>query len=82
MAQRDRPRNGSRRPANSRYTIEQDRAALARLIDEDADPAEISYYEAFSDPQARLIDRQRRSAEGQYRRRLRRRANRLRRDTN
>ena len=44
-----------------------------RLIEEDADPAEISYYEAFSDPQARIVNKAQQFYEGQYRRRIRRR---------
>jgi hypothetical protein len=54
--------------------VEQDRLALGRLIDEDADPAEISYYESLSDPQVRMLDKAQRAYEGQYRRRIRRRA--------
>jgi hypothetical protein len=57
-----------------RTSVELDRRALAHLIDWDADPAEISYYEAFSDPQVRLADKARRARAGQYLRRLRRRA--------
>ncbi|MFG1799409.1 hypothetical protein ACGFI4_04435 [Micromonospora carbonacea] len=53
-------------------SIERDREALARLVDEDQDPAEVSYYEAVSDPGARAIDRAQRSYAGQYERRLRR----------
>ncbi|NUW43903.1 hypothetical protein HT134_27785 [Nonomuraea rhodomycinica] len=54
------------------YSIERDRDALARLIASDADPFELELYEWASDPQARFLDRARRSRLGQYRRRLRR----------
>ncbi|TCB92096.1 hypothetical protein E0H26_24255 [Micromonospora zingiberis] len=53
-------------------SIERDREALARLVDEDQDPAEVSYYEAASDPDARAMNRAQRSYAGQYERRLRR----------
>lgn len=56
-----------------RTSVELDRRTLARRIDRAADPAEISYYEAFSDPQARLTDKARRTRAGQYLRRIRRR---------
>lgn len=60
----------------SNGSIEQDRRALAHLIEVDADPGEIEYYEAFSDPQTRLINKARRTFAGQYERRLRRQAQR------
>ncbi|MGN9807296.1 hypothetical protein [Micromonospora sp. L32] len=53
-------------------SIERDREALARLVDEDQDPAEMCYYEAVSDPDARAMNRAQRSYAGQYERRLRR----------
>lgn len=55
-----------------RGSIEQDRAAPARLIEYDHDPFETELYENFSDPQNRLVDRAERSYAGQYDRRLRR----------
>jgi hypothetical protein len=61
-----------RRPVRMRGSVEQDRLALGRLIDEDADPAEISYYESLSDPQVRMLNKAQRAYEGQYRRRIRR----------
>jgi len=62
-----------RQQVRQRVSIELDREALARLIEEDADEAEISYYEAVSDPQARMIDQAQRSYAGQYRRHVRHR---------
>ncbi|MFI6887783.1 hypothetical protein [Streptosporangium canum] len=56
----------------ARGSIEQDREALARLIEYDHDPFETELYESFSDPQNRLVDRAERSYAGQYDRRLRR----------
>uniref|UniRef100_A8LZK6 Uncharacterized protein n=2 Tax=Salinispora arenicola TaxID=168697 RepID=A8LZK6_SALAI len=53
-------------------SIERDREALARLVDEDQDPAEVYYYEAVSDPDVRAMNRAQRSYAGQYERRLRR----------
>ncbi|WP_018832813.1 hypothetical protein [Salinispora tropica] len=53
-------------------SIERDCDAFARLVDEDQDPAEVCYYEAVSDPQARAMNRAQRSYAGQYERRLRR----------
>ena len=50
-----------RQQVRLRGSIEQDRQALAHLIEEDADEAEISYYEALSDPQTRRIDQPQRS---------------------
>jgi hypothetical protein len=67
-----------REAVRSNGSIEQDRRALAHLIEVDADPAEIEYYESFSDPQKRLIDKAQRTFAGQFERRLRRRAQRAR----
>ncbi|MET8370570.1 hypothetical protein ABZU42_12675 [Micromonospora profundi] len=53
-------------------SIERDREALARLVDDDQDPAEVGYYEAVSDPDARAMNRAQRSYAGQYERKLRR----------
>ncbi len=54
-------------------SIEGDRAALARFIDAgEASEAEIEYYEAFSDPDARRLNEEQRRRAGQYLRRLRR----------
>ncbi len=61
-----------REQIRARGSIEQDREALARLIEYDHDPFETELYESFSDPQNRLIDRAERSYAGQYDRRLRR----------
>lgn len=57
---------------DGRGSVEGDREALARLVDEDQDAAEVCYYEAVSDPQARAMNRAQRSYAGQYERRLRR----------
>lgn len=65
-----------RKTIRSNGSIEQDRRALAHLIEVGSDPAEIEYYEWFSDPQARLLNRAQRTFAGQYERRLRRRAQR------
>ena len=62
-----------REEVRRRGTVEQDREALGRLIDDDADLAEIEYYEWFSDPQLRYLDRAQRSYAGQYQRHVRRR---------
>ncbi|GAA4591028.1 hypothetical protein GCM10023194_49260 [Planotetraspora phitsanulokensis] len=61
-----------RERVRSRGSIEQDREALARLIEHDSDPFEIQLYEHFSDPLTRLVDKAERSHAGQYDRRLRR----------
>ena len=54
-------------------SFEEDRAALARIIDAgEASAAEIEYYEAFSDPSARRLNQEQRRRAGQYLRRLRR----------
>jgi hypothetical protein len=71
-----------RHAIRSNGSIEQDRRGLAHLIEVDADPAEIEYYEIFSDPQMRLIDKAQRTFAGQYERRLRRRAQRARHEGN
>ena len=55
-----------------RPTAEQDRDALARLVEWDADPFEVELYERAADPQGILIDRARRSRTGQHVRHLRR----------
>jgi hypothetical protein len=68
-----------RQHVRHRPTVEQDRDALARLIEFDADPFEVELYECASDPQALLIDRAQRSRAGQHARhvgRLRDRAKR------
>jgi hypothetical protein len=54
------------------------REALGRLIDDDHDPAEISYYEHMSDPQVLGVEKAQRSYAGQFARRLRRRVERAR----
>jgi hypothetical protein len=56
-----------------RPTAEQDRDALARLVEWDADPFEIALYERAADPQGILIDRAQRSRTGQHARHVRRR---------
>ena len=45
---------------------------LGRLVDEDHDPAEVSYYETLADPDAQRLDDDQRSRAGQHMRRLRR----------
>jgi hypothetical protein len=57
---------------------ERGREALGRLIAEDHDPAEVSYFEAMSDPQVLRLEKAQRSYAGQFVRRLRRRAERAR----
>jgi hypothetical protein len=61
-----------RKYVRSRGSVEQDREALAQLIEYDGDAFEIELYEHASDPQVRLIDRAVRSRVGQYSRHLRR----------
>lgn len=56
----------------ARSTAEQDRDALARLVEVDADPFEVELYERAADPQVLSIDRAQRSEAGQYARRVRR----------
>lgn len=48
--------------------------SLGRLVDEDHDDAEVSYYEAASDPTFVQIEREQRRYRGAFRRRLRRRS--------
>lgn len=55
-----------------RGSVEQDRKALAGLIEYDSDPFETELFEDASDPQVRLVDKAKRSYAGQYNRRLRR----------
>jgi hypothetical protein len=55
-----------------RGTVEQDREALARLIEYDADPFEVELYELATDPRALLIDRAQRRRAGQHERHVRR----------
>ncbi|MFB6752553.1 hypothetical protein ACFCX6_16650 [Streptomyces sp. NPDC056353] len=55
-----------------RPTAEQDRDALARLFEVDADPFEVELYERAADPQVLSIDRAQRSRAGQYARHVRR----------
>ncbi|WP_405095567.1 hypothetical protein [Micromonospora sp. NBC_01412] len=61
-----------REEAAKRRPLAQDAEALGRLIEHDQDPAEVSYYEAFADPDAQALDDAQRSYAGQYLRRLRR----------
>ncbi|WP_030020974.1 hypothetical protein [Streptomyces monomycini] len=56
----------------ARPTAEQDRDALARLVEADADSFEVELYERATDPQLLSIDRAQRSQAGQYARRVRR----------
>ncbi|MFD6988587.1 hypothetical protein [Streptomyces sp. NPDC059943] len=56
----------------ARPTVEQDRDALARLVEVDADPFEVELYERAADPQMLAIDRAQRSKAGQYARHVRR----------
>ncbi|MFD9748440.1 hypothetical protein ACFWX5_33545 [[Kitasatospora] papulosa] len=55
-----------------RPTAEQDRDALARLVEVDADPFEVVSYERAADPQALSIDRAQRLRAGQHARHVRR----------
>lgn len=55
-----------------RPTAVQDRDALARLVEVDADPFEVELYERAADPQVLSIDRAQRSRAGQYARHVRR----------
>ncbi|MGK5440710.1 hypothetical protein ACSNN7_02605 [Micromonospora sp. URMC 105] len=61
-----------REEAAKRRRPAQDAEALGRLIEHDQDPAEVSYHEAFADPDAQALDDAQRSYAGQYLRRLRR----------
>lgn len=64
---------GHRAHVRRRGSIETDRRVLGELIASgNASDAEVSYYEAFSDPDARALDRDQRQRSGQYLRRLRR----------
>ncbi|MEU6107691.1 hypothetical protein ABZ853_04640 [Streptomyces albidoflavus] len=56
----------------ARPTAVQDRDALARLVEEDADPFEAELYERAADPQVLSVDRAQRSRAGQYARHVRR----------
>lgn len=55
-----------------RLPLDQDAQALGRLVEDDHDPAETTYYEAVADPDAQVLDKAQRSYAGQYRRRQRR----------
>ncbi|MBD0737833.1 hypothetical protein [Streptomyces sp. CBMA29] len=57
---------------NARPTAEQDRDALAQLVETDADSFEVELYERAADPQVLSIDRAQRSQAGQYARHVRR----------
>ncbi|MEU9022092.1 hypothetical protein [Actinomadura sp. NPDC048394] len=61
-----------REQARRRVTAEQDRDALARLIEYDADPFEVELYELAADPQTLVIDRAQRRNAGQHERHVRR----------
>jgi hypothetical protein len=55
----------------SRPTAEQDRDALAQLVEADADSFEVELYERAADPQVLSIDRAQSSQAGQYTRHVR-----------
>jgi len=55
---------------------EPDKVGMGRLANEDHDPAETAYYEAFADPTYVLVERQQRRYREMLRRRLRRRPDR------
>jgi hypothetical protein len=59
-------------PIARRRPMARDAEDLAKLVDEDHDPAEESYYEALADPDAQRLDDAQRSHAGQHLRRLRR----------
>lgn len=61
-----------REHVHRRGTAEQDRDALARLIEYDADPFEVESYELAADPRTLLIDRAQRRRAGQHERHVRR----------
>ncbi|MEU8117820.1 hypothetical protein AB0C21_03825 [Spirillospora sp. NPDC049024] len=61
-----------REQVRRRWTAEQDRDALAPLIEHDADPVEVELYELAADPRTLLIDRAQRRRAGQHERRVRR----------
>ena len=50
-----------------------DRHALARLVEEDHDPAETEYYEAVADPEHVWVETARRRYRAAFRQRMRRR---------
>jgi hypothetical protein len=57
------------------------RLTLERRIDEGlADEEDVMIYEIITDPEVRMAEKQQRSREGQYKRRIRRRADRTRDD--
>ncbi|MFF8713492.1 hypothetical protein ACF07T_18970 [Streptomyces sp. NPDC015184] len=64
----------------ARPTAEQDRDALARLVEVDADSFEAELYERAADPQVLSVDRAQRSRVGQYTRHVRRLRERRRRE--
>ncbi|MEV0663365.1 hypothetical protein ACIBI3_06920 [Actinomadura luteofluorescens] len=61
-----------REQVRHRWTAEQDRDTLARLIEYDADPVEVELYELAADPRTLLIDRAQRRRAGQHERHARR----------
>ncbi|MEV3922590.1 hypothetical protein [Actinomadura coerulea] len=61
-----------RSEVRKRFTAEQDRDTLARLIEYDADPFEVELYELAADPRTLLIDRAQRRRAGQHERHVRR----------
>ncbi|WP_149261564.1 hypothetical protein [Actinomadura sp. K4S16] len=61
-----------REQVRRRVTAEQDRDALARLIEYDADPFEVELYELAVDLRTLLIDRGQRRRTGQHERHGRR----------
>ncbi|WP_235834091.1 hypothetical protein [Actinomadura logoneensis] len=61
-----------RSEVRKRPTAEQDRDALARLIEYDADPFEVELYELATDPRTLLVDRAQRRHAGQHERHVRR----------
>jgi hypothetical protein len=65
---RRHPEEDTARPHVSRVlSTETDRRALAASIDAgQVSDAEVEYYEAFSDPAARAMNRDRRRRHGQY----------------
>lgn len=67
-----------RQKVRRRATAEQDRDALAGLVEDDADSFEVEVYELAADPRTLLIDRAQRRRAGQYERRVRRLRHRVR----
>jgi hypothetical protein len=61
-----------REQVRRRVTAEQDRDALARLIEYDADPFEVELYELAADPRTLVVDRAQRRNAGQHERHVRR----------